>query len=134
MPLCLDVYIATSERTLTCIHRFLSAYADLREDAVRNDFEARPTGYPDGYVLGTLINTLACGLAQADRAFTLYFCGQPPNYRLGAVQSISVNPCHHGPESKRPIVQLRTASRVVLFGQMHSSEPAINYQELLRTR
>ncbi|GAA4366246.1 hypothetical protein GCM10023185_37270 [Hymenobacter saemangeumensis] len=81
MPPCLDIYIATRERTLTCIHRFLSAYADLTEDAVRDDFEVRPTGSPEGFISGTLATTLAYGLAQADRAFTLYFHGQPPNYR-----------------------------------------------------
>ena len=81
MPPCLDIYIATGERTLTCIHRFLSAYADLTEDAVRDDFEVRPTGSPEGFVCGTLATTLAYGLAQADRAFTLYFHGQPPNYQ-----------------------------------------------------
>ena len=42
MPPRLDIYIATHERTLACIHRFLSAYADLTEDAVRDDFEDPP--------------------------------------------------------------------------------------------
>lgn len=80
MPPCLDIYIATRERTLVCIQRFLSAYADLSEDAVRDDFEVRPTGSAEGFVSGTLAATLAYGLAQPDRAFTLYFNGKRPHY------------------------------------------------------
>jgi hypothetical protein len=81
MPPCLDIYVATRQRTLACINRFLSAYADLSEDAVRDNFEVRPTGSAQGFISGTLAATLAYGLAQPDRAFTLYFHGKPPHYR-----------------------------------------------------
>lgn len=81
MPPYLDIYVATSDRSLACIERFLAQYADLTVDAVRDDFEVRPTGEQEGFVSGTLAATLAYGLAQADRAFTLYFQRKHDTYR-----------------------------------------------------
>jgi hypothetical protein len=81
MPPCLDIYVATNDRSLACIERFLMQYADLTSDSVRDDFEVRPTGAQEGVVSGTLASTLAYGLAQPDRAFTLYFHQKYPDYR-----------------------------------------------------
>jgi hypothetical protein len=81
MPPYLDIYVATNDRSLACIERFLAQYADLAVESVRDDFEVRPTGETEGFVSGTLTATLAYGLAQADRAFTLYFQRKHPAYR-----------------------------------------------------
>jgi hypothetical protein len=104
MPPCFDIYVATRERTLACIHRFLSAYAYLSQDAVRDDFEVRPTGSEEGFVSGTLAATLAYGLAQPDRAFALYFHGQPP---------------HHG-----PMLYFSPQGRLLLGLSVEESTPA----------
>jgi hypothetical protein len=81
MPPYLDIYVATSDRSLTCIDRFLAQYVDLTVESVRDDFEVRLTGNEEGFVSGTLAATLAYGLAQADRAFTLYFQRKHLAYR-----------------------------------------------------
>lgn len=81
MPPYLDIYVATNDRSLACIERFLAQYADLTVEAERDDFEVRPTGEQEGFVSGTLAATLAYGLAQADRAFTLYFQRKHAAYR-----------------------------------------------------
>lgn len=81
MPPYLDIYVATSDRSLACIDRFLAQYVDLTVESVRDDFEVRLTGEEEGFVSGTLAATLAYGLAQADRAFTLYFQRKHLAYR-----------------------------------------------------
>ena len=81
MPPYLDIYVATSGRSLTCVDRFLAQYVDLTVESVRDDFEVRLTWNEEGFVSGTLAATLAYGLAKADRAFTLYFQRKHPAYR-----------------------------------------------------
>lgn len=76
----LDIYVCTAERNLATLERFVSHYADLSA-AVRTDYEVRPTGSAEGFPSGTIAQTLAYGLAQSDRAFTLYLDSSHPKHK-----------------------------------------------------
>lgn len=78
MPPCLDIYIATSDRSTACIERFLAHYADLSTDRLRQDYEVFLTDVCDTVVTGSLSATLAYGLADPNRSFALYFTSQRP--------------------------------------------------------
>jgi hypothetical protein len=77
----LDIYVCTAERNPATLERFVSKYADLSKDGVRNDFEVRLTGSEEGFRSGTLAETLAHGLAYPDRAFTLYLENKYPEHQ-----------------------------------------------------
>lgn len=80
MPPCLDIYVATSDRSSACIERFLAHYADLSTDRLRQDYEVFLTDVGDTLATGTLSATLGYGLADPNRRFALYFTSQHPLY------------------------------------------------------
>jgi hypothetical protein len=80
MPPCLDIYIATSDRSTACIEHFLSEYADLSTDRLRQDYEVFLADIRDNVATGTLSATLAYGIADPNRSFALYFTSKQPQY------------------------------------------------------
>jgi hypothetical protein len=80
MPPCLDIYIATADRSADCIDYFLAHYADLSADQLRQDYAVFLPSIMDEVVTRTLADTLAYGLADPNRSFALYFTSKQPRY------------------------------------------------------
>ncbi|WBA44225.1 hypothetical protein [Hymenobacter canadensis] len=80
MPPCLDIYVATADRSTACLERFLAHYADLSTDRLRQDYEVFVTDVGDTVATGSLSATLVYGLADPNRNFALYFTSQQPLY------------------------------------------------------
>jgi hypothetical protein len=80
MPPCLDIYTATSDRSIACIDRFLAQYANLSIGRLRNDFEVFLEDSENTLLTGTLVDTLVYGVAQANRCFALYFKSNRPEF------------------------------------------------------
>lgn len=80
MPPCLDIYIATADRSGACIDHFLAQYADLSTDRLRQDYEVFIAAVGDNVATGTLAATLDYGLADPTRSFALYFTSKQPRY------------------------------------------------------
>jgi hypothetical protein len=80
MPPCLDIYIATSDRSTDCVEQFLAQYADLSADRLRQDYEVFIADIRDNVATGTLADTLGYGMADPNRSFALYFTSKQPQY------------------------------------------------------
>lgn len=80
-----DIYVATKDRSRTCIDRFLHQYVDLQKENLRQDFEVRLSDTDEFVEAGELQNAIELGLANPDISFTLYLTGKQQDLKSAMV-------------------------------------------------
>jgi hypothetical protein len=77
----LDIYIATKNRDLACIEKFLTAYVNVQVENLRQDFEVWIHNTQKSLAIGTLQNSIELGIKHPDTSFTLYLTAKEANIK-----------------------------------------------------